>query len=405
MSKWFVILLTSVLSIAGAEAQSSSASDQAASAMMQKMVNEPSVDDWSVLGVPQLAPQADTGLPGDRSIRIDVPDKGANPWDIQASAGITKPVKKGDVILVAFWARADLAAGENPAAVLTTIQFQESKPPFTNIFNDTAALSSKWTMYYASGVATEDYGPGSVNVTMFLATAKQTVYLGQIFIIDFGPDYDRSKLPRNKVAQAPASQTSSPGSVVTHADAEARFGGELARLRALLPVRGTLINDPGEFVNVYGSDQTNAPIEAADVPGGKAVRIGLFRSGSDPWSDGAGIPISAPVQKGDVIFMAVYTRAVQGNDQAQSGVISSIGLQLSREPWTAVATTPATVLSSAWRVFYIHGVADRNYPSGELSATFQIGCCKQTIDIGPVFILNLGSGVNLTALPSNRIGN
>ncbi len=403
MSKWFVMFLTSALLVAGAEAQVSSASDQAASAIMDKMVNEPSVGAWNILGVPQPTPQTDTGLPGDRSIRIDVPDKGANPWDIQASAGITKPIKKGDVILVAFWARAEPAAGVNPAAVPTAIQFQESTPPYTPLFGATASFGTQWAMYYASGVAAKDYSPGTVNFTMFLATAKQSVYLGQIFIIDFGPNYDPSKLPRNKAAQAPASPAPSPVPGPASTRAEERFGGELARLRALLPARGTLINDPAELVNVFGPDQRNAPIEAADVPGGKAVRISLLQPGSAPWSDGAGISISTPIQKGDAIFMAIYARAVPGDGAAPSGMLSSMSVQLSRDPWTAIATAPATTLAGEWRVIYVRGVADRNYLPGELSAAFQIGCCKQTIDIGPVFILNLGPGVGLDALPNNRI--
>jgi hypothetical protein len=58
-------------------------------------------------------------------------------------------------------------------------------------------VGSEWKMYFAQAVATRDYSPGAAAATIQLASASQTIDLGPVFILDFGPDYDRSSLPTN----------------------------------------------------------------------------------------------------------------------------------------------------------------------------------------------------------------
>lgn len=164
--------------------------------IQNKFINVPSVGAWNVLGAAAEG-RDDNGIPGGQSIRIVVPAKGANPWDVQASTGVTKPIKKGDIILVAFWARAEVPAEGQSTAVISSIRFQLTTAPYTSLFDSQASVGPTWKMYYASGAADRDYEPGAVGVSLHLATAKQTIDLGQVIIVDFGPDYAPSKLPRN----------------------------------------------------------------------------------------------------------------------------------------------------------------------------------------------------------------
>ena len=43
-----------------------------------------------------------------------------------------------------------------------------------------------------------------------------------------------------------------------------------------------------------------------------------------------------------------------------------------------------------WQFHKIEGKADKDYPADALKATIQIGNAKQTIDFGPIAVLNLG---------------
>jgi hypothetical protein len=77
------------------------------------------------------------------------------------------------------------------------LRVQESTPPYGALAEDAATVGSTWTMIYASGVATKDYAPGAANLAVHLAGADQTVELGPALLLNFGQNYDASKLPRN----------------------------------------------------------------------------------------------------------------------------------------------------------------------------------------------------------------
>ena len=47
------------------------------------------------------------------------------------------------------------------------------------------------------------------------------------------------------------------------------------------------------------------------------------------------------------------------------------------------------------------GIATADYAPGTTGFGMQLGGDKQTIDIGAVYVLNLGPGVDLAKLPSN----
>src|SRR5437762_2678819 len=66
------------------------------------IINEP--------GVPQVSGAKarlldDTRVQGGKALRIEVGGKGKNAWDVSIGGPVKKPVKAGDTILLAFWAR------------------------------------------------------------------------------------------------------------------------------------------------------------------------------------------------------------------------------------------------------------------------------------------------------------
>lgn len=398
MLKWFFALLTAASIAVAASAQGG---------LESKIVN---TGTWNAWGAKTKVRSDDT-VEGGFALRVYA-DKGGNPWDASAAVAISKPIKKGDVLLAYFLARVEKAPEGRSTASLPAISIQMAGAPYTGLFSEPAEITGKWEKYYVSGVADRDYDAGQLNLTVQLAADKQVIDLGPVAIIDLGPNFDLSKLPHNRVAAAAPPPADDGQTVIVCADcdrgmrraaeAETRFADALNALRAKLPVKGILLNDPGQPLGVYGPDQTNSVIDAADVPGGKAVRV-VAKRGSDPWSDGGSVPIYGEIHKGDTVQMAVYVRAAEVTNEAQAGVVSSMGIQLTRNPWTPVASTAVSVPHNEWRVFYVSGIATTHYAPGEASASFQFGCCNQTLDIGPIFVLNLGQGVDPTKLPQNRI--
>src|SRR3954468_954750 len=74
--------------------------------LVNKMINRPPVTAWSIQGIPgKPTVRNDPAVQFGKAVRVVVPGKGENPWSIAASNPIEKPVKAGDNIVLAFWAR------------------------------------------------------------------------------------------------------------------------------------------------------------------------------------------------------------------------------------------------------------------------------------------------------------
>ena len=88
--------------------------------------------------------------------RLTIGGKSANPWDCGAHVAIVKPLKQGDVLLLAFWAKA-----ETPPAGSTTIDFnaniQNDSAPYNSFGSAMLQVGPQWKMYLV--VATADAPP------------------------------------------------------------------------------------------------------------------------------------------------------------------------------------------------------------------------------------------------------
>lgn len=162
-----------------------------------KIVNQPA-DGWSVFGPLGTAKMLkDETVQGGVAERVTISGKGANPWDTGAGSPIVEPLKKGDVLLLAFWARAEEPMkGSDGANFYATIQLGAA--PYTALAASTPIHATKtWKMFYITGTATEDYAANAVSANLQLAVGAQVIDFGPVAVLDFGPGYDISKLPHN----------------------------------------------------------------------------------------------------------------------------------------------------------------------------------------------------------------
>jgi len=155
--------------------------------ILKQIVNRPPVTAWhldGVTGKPKV--HDDPAVQYGKAVRVDVPGKGENPWSIAASNPIDKPVKAGDNLVLAFWAR--LEKGENGAttATLPYNAIQMANAPYTALFNAPATIGPEWKMVEIKGKADRNYAGGQLNVSIHLATGKQVVDLGPVFVLDTG---------------------------------------------------------------------------------------------------------------------------------------------------------------------------------------------------------------------------
>jgi hypothetical protein len=179
------------LAMFGAVALTAAADD-----IMQKAVNEPGAF-WTTWGKAKTAYVADSGVKGGAAERVTISAKPNNPWDVGASSSVAKAVRKGDVVLLMFWARAEKSPPGSDLVIITG-RVYENAPPGTAVTPETNYLVGKqWKLYYSSGKATKDYPVGTLSAGMILGTGEQVIDLGPMFVLDLGPSFNVYWLPHS----------------------------------------------------------------------------------------------------------------------------------------------------------------------------------------------------------------
>jgi hypothetical protein len=129
----------------------------------------------------------DPAVQGGKALRVVVREKGANPWDVAVQTAITRPVKAGDQLLLAFWARLERGEGGATTSTLPYNAVQLSAAPYTALFTAPVEIGPEWKLHEVRGKAAADHAAGTLNATIHLAASAQTVELGPIFVVNLGP--------------------------------------------------------------------------------------------------------------------------------------------------------------------------------------------------------------------------
>jgi len=151
--------------------------------ILSKIINDPGAPE--VTGA-KTSVRDDPAVQGGKALRVQVPKKGANAWDVSLRSPINKPVKAGDKLLLAFWARLDKGENGATSASLPYNAVQLAQAPYTGVFTDGVTIGPEWKMYEVKGQADKDYAAGTLNATIHLATGKQVVDLGPVFVLNLG---------------------------------------------------------------------------------------------------------------------------------------------------------------------------------------------------------------------------
>jgi hypothetical protein len=171
---WLAALGAALLAAAPAAAQDD---------ISKQIINVPSPAAFTIYGLPEKPKvRKDPAVQGGQALRVAVPAKGATPYAVGLSAPVTKAVKKGDKLVLAFWARFDKAEGASVSIANAAVQLATA--PYTAAFGKPVDIGPDWKLYSVEGVADRDYAAGELAVAMHLATGKQVIDLGPIFLLD-----------------------------------------------------------------------------------------------------------------------------------------------------------------------------------------------------------------------------
>lgn len=337
--------------VAAAIASPAWAQDYAASA-----INRSAVSEFEVYGTAQKTVVDDPAVPGGKALRVTVPAKGTNPWDSGVISKVTGPIKAGDQLIYVFYLRLQSGDSGATSATLPANTVSLASPPHTPLFGGPATIGPKWKMLTARWVADKDYAPGTLQAGIQVATGNQ--------VIDFGPMYV-SKMGSGATSAAPAV----PAAPAGNADLASK-----------------IVNDPSA-PEVNGAKAQL--VDDAKVDGGKALRVTVTKKGPNNWASNVESSLNKPVRKGDKLVLMFNARLQEGPGGAATASIPHSAIQMKAAPYTSlVSGQPA--LTGGWQSYRYEGTADKDYAADALKASIQIGNARQTIDFGPIVVLNLG---------------
>lgn len=150
-----------------------------------KIINRPPPTAFRVDGAKGVI-RKDAGVQGGKALRVAVPGKSDKAWTVSVVNPIDKPVRAGDRIVLAFWARLSKGEGGATSASLPYNAVQLAAAPYAPLFSGGVAIGPEWKLHEVTGKADKDYAAGALNATLHLATAKQTIDLGPIFVLNMG---------------------------------------------------------------------------------------------------------------------------------------------------------------------------------------------------------------------------
>lgn len=163
----------------------------------------------------------------------------------------------------------------------------------------------------------------------------------------------------------------------------ASLDAEYANIVSQLPREATLIMTPWvSSLGVVGNTKSEL-IDDRTVSGKKALRV-VGEKRPQNWDIAVEAPIGPAVKKGDLIVLVYYMKLVDGSPNMPFNAVQNAG-----EPYNTIAGGSAQ-LTDEWNLFVAQGNADRNYRQNSLKLSLHFGGADNTVDIGPVFVLNLG---------------
>lgn len=351
------IVAASLAALSLAAAPSAAAQDYSA-----RSLNTPDASALGSYGA-QTSIVDDAKVPGGKALRVQA-DKGTNPWDAAVMSAVKQPIKAGDPLVLAFWAR--LVSGENGAtsATLPWASVSLGSAPWTPVFGGPVTIGQDWKLVEVHGTADKDYAPGTLSAGVQVATAKQT--------IDFGPLYVAKVSGSVQAQRAPAPQSAAPSSTLATLDPNT--------------IPSKIVNDPSapEIRGAKGK-----LIDDPKVTGGKAMRIVVPRKGQNAWDISVNSAIKKPIKAGDTLLLVFDARLVEGENGATTTTLPWSSVSLTSPPWSGIIGSSADI-GPNWKTVEIKGRADKDYAAGQLGAGINLATAKQTVDLGPIIVLDLG---------------
>ncbi len=162
---------------------------------------------------------------------------------------------------------------------------------------------------------------------------------------------------------------------------------ELAALQAALP--GKLMNDPTSIDwSVYGQGQKNKRVKTPGIGGGAALQVTSPSALAAAHDIGVNVPLKAGVAPGQAITIAFWARAVSADTPDGNGRVG-LRIQMDGPPWSGFGDNILSI-GPDWKLHEVKVLANTAIEAGHATLGFQMAAAKQVIEIGQLFVLDMG---------------
>lgn len=166
-----------------------------------QLINNPFDVNWYKVGdKTKLKNVKAKGIPGETAIRFENKKAKTNAWDAIAGSPVNASVGENEVIYVAFWAKGKKRNKDRFSQA--TVRIAENKAPYTHIIDEQVEFTDSWALYYLKGRATRSFQADELDFSIQMGLHKQSVDVGQYYVVNLGTNGNTDTLPIYKKVQA-----------------------------------------------------------------------------------------------------------------------------------------------------------------------------------------------------------
>ncbi len=132
-----------------------------------------------------------------RAIRVTSKERGES-WDLQVNAGLPKPVERGEVMLLTFWARTIRTVDESEQGIFRAAAGL-SRAPWTKSLERTMTVGGDWAQFVLPFRCRDSHDPGGMNMALEVGSTVQAIEFGDVRLLSYGDRVSLDALPRTRV--------------------------------------------------------------------------------------------------------------------------------------------------------------------------------------------------------------
>jgi hypothetical protein len=167
-------------------------------------------------------------------------------------------------------------------------------------------------------------------------------------------------------------------------------------------VKESIISDPASAGWEFEGKPKVKVVDAAGLPGGKALLVSVATKGANPWDIQARMKVKDGVAVGDTVTFGFYARADKPDPGKET---ASVGVRVQRAaaPYDA-AVEGSLEIGKEWTFHCLTGTAKTALTAAELNVSVQLAGEEHAVAFGPWMATKIpAAGANVkTGLPCGK---